>query len=293
METARIRAFMEAAERGSVKAAAEKLGYTSSAISQLITSLEKELDLTLFTRSQKGVKLTAEGEALIPLARTYLADEAEIYHFASELKGLTTGRITIATYTSVATTWLPEIVRNFKNDYPGIQINILECIYADIISHFEKNEADLAFMGYNDGFPYDWIPLREVPIVAAVPEDHRFADRKAFPVSECMDDDFIMGSLGKEPEILNVFDRNNVHPEIRYTTYDTPSTLAMVRMGLGISFVNELSAEHWNEHLVKMPLDPPQVLTFGMAIPDANNMTLAARKFRDYTVDWFENGGDR
>ena len=117
METARLRAFVEAAGKGSIKAAADSLGYTPSAISQLVTALEKELGLTLFTRSQKGVSLTAEGEEIIPLVRTYLAREDEIYMLASELRGITTGHLRIATYPSVATTWLPEIVRRFKNDY--------------------------------------------------------------------------------------------------------------------------------------------------------------------------------
>ena len=61
METARLRAFVETAVKGSVKAAADSLGYTPSAISQLITALEKELGINLFTRSQKGMKLTTEG----------------------------------------------------------------------------------------------------------------------------------------------------------------------------------------------------------------------------------------
>jgi DNA-binding transcriptional LysR family regulator len=63
----------------------------------------------------------------------------------------------------------------------------------------------------------------------------------------------------------------------------------MVRMGLGISFVNELSAQFWNEHLVKMPLDPPQTIDFGVAVPDRAHMTGAARRFLDYTVQFFES----
>ena len=89
METARLRAFVETAVMGSVKAAADSLGYTPSAISQLITALERELGITLFTRSQKGMKLTAEGREMLPMVRTYLTQEDEIYTFAAELRGIT------------------------------------------------------------------------------------------------------------------------------------------------------------------------------------------------------------
>ena len=287
METARLRAFIETADRGSVKAAADSLGYTPSAISQLITALEKELGITLFVRSQKGMKLTSEGSEMLPLVRSYLTYEEEIYTFAAELKGVTRGKLTIASYPSIATTWLPEIVRSFKNDYPGIQINLMESIKTDIVRHFEQNEADLAFLAYSEPFPYEWIPLSESGVIAAVPEDHRLAGAGAFPIAECENEDFIMGSWGREMEIWDILNRNGVHPELKYTTYDTPATLAMVRMGLGVSFVNELSAQFWNEHLVKLPLDPPQKIALGVAFPSRETMTGAARKFLDYTLSYF------
>lgn len=287
METARLRAFVEAADKGSVKAAADSLGYTPSAISQLITALEKELGITLFMRSQKGMRLTAEGSELLPLVRAYLTHEEEIYTFAAELKGITRGKLTIAAYPSIATTWLPEIVRRFKNDYPGIQINIMESIKSDIFRLFEQNRADLAFLAYSEPMPYKWISLDESSIIAAVPEDHRLAEADSFPIKECENEDFIMGSWGKEMEILEVLDKNDVHPDIRYTTYDTPASLAMVRMGLGVAYVNELSAQFWNDHLVKMPLDPPQTITFGVAMPSGDHMTGAAKKFLDLTLKYF------
>ncbi len=287
METARLRAFVEAADKGSVKAAADSLGYTPSAISQLISALEKELGITLFVRSQKGMKLTSEGSEMLPVVRSYLIHEEEIYTYAAELKGITRGKLTIATYPSVATTWLPEIVRRFKSDFPGIQINIMESIKSDITLHFEQKEADLAFLAYSEPMPFEWIPLTNVNVIAAIPEDHRLAGADRFPIRECENDDFIMGSWGKEMEIIEILDKNYAHPEIKYTTYDTPATLAMVRMGLGISFVNELSARFWNEHLVKLPLDPPQSISFGVAYPSKEHMTGAARKFLDYTLSYF------
>ena len=287
METARLRAFVETAEKGSVKAAADSLGYTPSAISQLITALEKELGITLFTRSQKGMRPTAEGREMLPLVRSYLTHEDEIYTFAAELRGITRGKLAIATYPSIATTWLPEIVRSFKKDYPGIQISIMESIKSDIFRRFEQNEADLAFLAYSEPMPYEWIPLSSSSIIAAVPEGHRLAGAGKFPIKECENEDFILGSWGKEMEILEILERNGVHPEIKYTTYDTPASLAMVRMGLGVSYVNELSAQFWNEHLVKMPLDPPQTITLGVALPSKEHMTGAAKRFLSYTLNYF------
>lgn len=288
MENNKCKAFIECIERGSISAAADSLGYTPSAISQLITSLEKELGLKLLVRSQKGVKPTSEGETLLPAFRSYIAREQDIYHIASELKGVVTGNLSIAAYPSVATNWLPEIVRRFKSEYPGIHINIRESIRENMFQNFEQNTADMGIMVYSEPMPYEWIPLIEIPVLAALPEDHPFAGADKFPIKECENSDFILGSWGREIEILDILEKNDTHPDIKYTTYDTPATLAMVRMGLGISLVNELSARYWNEHLVKLPLDPPQTVTFGVAVPSREHMTNAAKKFLQFAIDFIE-----
>lgn len=287
MEINKCRAFIECVERGSISAAAEALGYTPSAISQLITSLEKELGLKLLIRSQKGVRTTTEGDALVPAVRNYLARDREIYQIASELKGVISGKLTIAVYPSVATSWLPAIVRQYKSEYPGIQIDIKESIRTDIYQMFEQHTADVAILAYADPMPYEWMPLAESAIVAALPEDHPLAGADSFPIEECANGDFILGSWGNELEILEVLARHDVHPDVKYTTYDTPATLALVRMGLGISLVNDLSAQYWNEHLIKLPLDPPEKVTFGIAIPSSENMTNAARRFVKCALNYF------
>ena len=69
MDTVRYRAFVTAAEKGTIKEAAEEMGYTSSAISQLIKALEEELDTELLVRSRTGVTLTSGGATLLPVAR--------------------------------------------------------------------------------------------------------------------------------------------------------------------------------------------------------------------------------
>lgn len=286
MESARCKAFMESAELGSFKAAAEAMGYTPSAISQLVAALEKELGLNLLIRSKKGVKLTEEGVKLLPIVRSYLAREKEMYELAEELQGLSVGNLTIAAYPSVAITWLPEIVRNFQKDFPSIEFSIMEGVRQEIFQHLDQHIADMGFLAYAEPMNYEWIPLADEEMIAVVPENHRFASLGRYPVAEIEKDPFIMTSWGQDAEILEIFKSNNVTPHVKYKTYDTPATLAMVRMGLGITICNELAAQYWNEHLVKLPLDPPSRVTFGIAYTDMEHMTAASKKFLDYAVKY-------
>ena len=284
MESARCKAFLESIDCGSFKAAADKLGYTPSGVSQLVSALEKELELTLLFRTKKGVVPTEEGRQLLPVVRSFLKREQDLYVLASEMRGLTVGSITIAAYPSIATTWLPELVRVFQKNYPNIQINIRESIRDEIFAHLDKHEVDMGFLAYVEPMPYDWIPLSDDDMIAVVPENHRLAGASTYPVRECENDTFIMTSWGNDAEILDVFKRNNVSPTVKYTTYDTPVTLAMIQMGIGVSFVNELSASRWTDHLVKLPLEPRHRITFGIAVPSLEHLSSAARKFLDTAV---------
>ena len=286
MESARCKAFIESVERGSFRAAADALGYTPSAVSQLVAALENELGLTLLIRSKKGVTMTSEGAKLAPIVRSYLAREKEMYELASEMQGVSIGNLTIAAYPSVATTWLPEIVRTFQRDYPDVQFSIMEGIRAEIFKHLDDHVADMGFMAYAEPMDYEWTPLAQEQIIAVVPEDHPLANAKAYPIADCEKDDFIMTSWGKDIEIQNIFRKHKVTPNVKYTTYDTPATLAMVRMGLGVTFANELAAQYWNEHLVKLALDPPENVEFGIAYTSKEHMTAAAKKFYDYAIKY-------
>ena len=153
MENSKFKAFIECINKGSVTAAADSLGYTPSAVSQLLSSLERDLGLKLLNRSQKGVYLTPEGKEMEPVIRKCLADEDEVIQLAADLKGMSAGTLSIASYPSAAITWLPRIIRRFKNDYPGININIVENIRSDIFEHLENNEADMAILAYSEPMP--------------------------------------------------------------------------------------------------------------------------------------------
>ena len=118
MESARCKAFMYAADTGSFTKAAERLNYTPSGVSQLVGALENETGLTLLRRTRKGVTLTPDGEILLPAVREFLEKENRIYELAAEVKGLLVGSVTIAAYSSISTHWLPEVIRDFEQDYP-------------------------------------------------------------------------------------------------------------------------------------------------------------------------------
>lgn len=284
MDNKRLMSFLRSAELGSLSAAAEELGYSTSAVSQLVASLEKEFGIQLLVRTTRGVYPSPEAEGLIPVIKNYLSKEQLIYDYVSNIKGLSEGQLTITAYPSIATAWLPDVVQEFRDGYPGISINIMECVRSDIYRHLDNGDAELGFLAYAEPMPYEWIPLADENLIAVLPESHPLAGSKAYPVKEADRDDFILSSFGQEAEILDMLEKHDVHPHIKYTSYDTPVNLAMVQRGLGVSIVNELSARRWNDHLVKLPLDPPEKVTFGIAFRSYDRLSAAAKTFMDSAV---------
>ena len=285
MESARCKAFMYAADTGSFTKAAERLNYTPSGVSQLVGALENETDLTLLRRTRKGVTLTPDGEILLPAVREFLEKENRIYELAAEVKGLLVGSVTIAAYSSISTHWLPEVIRDFEQDYPQIEIRLMEGIRQEVTRWLDEKKADIGFLSYQEPMPYEWTPLDYDEMLAVLPKDHLYASKESYPLINCETDSFIMPALGRDDDVVSLFERNGIKLNIHFTTLENFATMAMIEKGLGMSVMNNLITEKWNCDIVKIPVDPPSRITLGLAVPSYKQASPAVKRFIKYAVE--------
>ena len=285
MESARCKAFMYAADTGSFTKAAERLNYTPSGVSQLVGALENETGLTLLRRTRKGVTLTSDGEILLPAVREFLEKENRIYELAAEVKGLLVGSVTIAAYSSISTHWLPEVIRDFEQDYPQIEIRLMEWIRQEVTRWLDEKKADIGFLSYQEPMPYEWTPLDYDEMLAVLPKDHLYASKESYPLINCETDSFIMPALGRDDDVVSLFERNGIKLNIHFTTLENFATMAMIEKGLGMSVMNNLITEKWNCDIVKIPVDPPSRITLGLAVPSYKQASPAVKRFIKYAVE--------
>ena len=285
METARWKAFLAAVDTGSLSSAAKALNYTPSGVSQLISALEHDLGFALLHRTNKGVSATSEGERLLAAIRSLLQQEERIYQLGAEIKGLSVGNITIATYSSMATCWLPQVIRAFQEDFPNIHIRLVENQRQTILQQLNDNQADLGFLSLQEDMPYDCIPLAEIPLIALLPKIHPLAEADSFPIARCTQEQFVACAFGHDDDIESFFKKHDIDPYIRFSTLENSASLAMIENGLCIRITNLLVAQSLPSFDVAvLPLDPPQRLTMGIAMPSLKHASPAVRKFTQYAV---------
>ena len=286
METARCRAVLAAAETGSFSRAAEVLRYTPSGVNQLVTAFENELGFSVFRRSTKGVALTENGQLLLPTVREFLRQEDRLFELATQINGLLIGSVTIAAYSSIATHWLPAVIRAFQQDYPHVSIRLMEGIWQEVSAWLDERTADIGFLSYQEGMPYEWIPLAEDPMVALLPPDHPLAGEKSYPLKNCEKDPFIMPALGCDDDVEALFRCNGIVPNIRFTTMESFSAMSMVEQGLGISLMSAMMLQGFNRRVRSLPLDPPGWRDLGIACRNRSVLSGAASMFYEYACRW-------
>lgn len=149
METSRYRAFIKAVDLGSFSKAAKELAYTPSGVSQLISALEKDVGFSVLERTRSGVKPTENGKRILPIARAIIQEEDRLFQMSAELKGLSVGSVTIGSYPSVASHWLPKVLKAFREQFPNIEIRVMEGIHQEISEWLDNKEVDFGFMSYD------------------------------------------------------------------------------------------------------------------------------------------------
>ncbi len=274
--------FVKTVEYGSFTKAAEMLNYTQSGISRMIADLEKEWGVTLLERSKYGVKPTSDGMKLLPYAQNLCADFDKLKMQVDELNGLQSGLIRIGTFSSVATHWLPNITKEFQKDYPNIDYELLLGDYTEIEEWIHTGRVDCGFLRLPTHPDFETIFLEKDKLMAIIPEDHPLKDSKKFPVTALCDEPFMLLEKGAKAEISEIFERNNLTPNVKFTTWDDYAVMSMVESGLGIAILPELILKRVPYKIIAKELDVPAYRNIGLALREKKTASLAVKRFIDY-----------
>ena len=281
----RYQALLKVVEIGSYTHAAEILGYTQPALSQMITSLEREIGITLLYRSRYGVRLTPEGEQLFPMIQKTVQQYEDLRRMEDEIKGLDSGLIRIGTVSSVSCHWLPGIIRKFWAKYPHVQLVFHQGDYTSICNWVQTGTVDFGFVNPAAAKGLETLSLRFDPFAAVLPKTHPLAQKAEVTLQELAAEPFLLLEEGCYSEPLEAFRKAGITPDIRLTMHDDYSILSMVEQGLGYSLLAELVLKKTAYDVAVLPVEPPIRRTMALVMKDRRSLSTASKTFMRFILE--------
>lgn len=294
MANQRYEAFLNVAETGSFKEAAQTMGYTQAGVSYLVNALEKELDCALFVRDYGGAHLTAEGEQLLPWIQDVSNAERRLEARLGEVKSLESGTVHVSTFTSTAIQWLPGIAKAFSTQHPGIELRItLDDDQDELEKMLWRGDADCGFVVAPLARKLHAIHLRNDPLLVALPADHPLADAESFPTACMASEPYIRLKSGVFSEIDAYFKQIGVEPRMRFNIDSDYAVMSMVSEGLGYSVLPGLILRDTPFPLVVLPPENPIERRVGIALRSMEAASAATRAFLDVAQAWVEQAYEK
>ena len=278
-----VSVFLEIVRNGSISKTAEQLGCSQSNISHILSGLEEELDVTLLIRGRQGIRLTTEGETLMPYFREIENARSRLDEKVRDLHGLVSGKIRVAVFPSVYSRWMPRIIKGFHDLYPLIELDLLSGSYPTIEDYVLSGAADCGFVHLPTKALLETCPLKQDPFYAILPTDHRLKDAQELSVEQLSEEPLIMSDDLDENEVAQLFRSRGCMPAYLYTVPDPPTVCAMVREGLGVSVLTDLASENV-DGILRIPLQASEMRRIGLAV--GAHPSAAVQKFSAFVQDW-------
>lgn len=275
--------FLAVAEMRHFGRAAEKLGISQPPLSQQIQILERVLGVRLFNRTQRGVELTPEGEAILPSVQR-LADQAKrIESLVLEARSGRASSLAVGAITSAMLTILPDATRKFRARFDKTALSITELDTAAAIDALRGRQIDIVFGRIGSPLPgISTEPIVSDQLVAAIPLDHKLAQRQKIDLADLAGEPMVLFPRRISPfyydSIIAACVGAGFSPHILHEAAAVVSQIAFVTCGLGVALVPNSTSSLSPAKVVFRPLiQNVDVVTIGMAwnTDDRNPALLA------------------
>lgn len=254
---------------GSFRQAAVRLGYTQSAVSQQIATLERIVGERLIDRpgGPRPISLTEAGQTLLRHAEAILARIHAAQADLAAVKAGLGGSLRIGTYQSVGSTILPVLMREFTAAWPQLEIRLTESANDDeLLSGVERGELDLAFAIFPlPPGPFESVELMCDPYVLVAPVDSPLNDQKWPLALSDIADLPLIGFRGcrSMARVETHLHARGMQPNIIFRSDDNGTVQGLVAAGMGVALAPRLTVEPADRRIVVIELEdgiPPRYI---------------------------------
>jgi DNA-binding transcriptional LysR family regulator len=260
----RLRVLHTVWTTGSVGGAAAALHVTTSAVSQQIARLEREVGQSLVERQGRGVRVTEAGAVLARSAAGVLALVEQVEAGLAGHRGVVAGPLAVAAFATAARGLLPGVLAELRGRYAELDVSMSEREPDAAVAALRRGHLDVAVV-------QDWsddvlaVPdglsrrhLLDDPFDVALPAAHPLAGRPAVAVTDLADDDWIGWSTGQicHDWLAATLRRHGAQARIRHTASEHSTQLALVAAGLGAAVIPRLGRDPVPPSVRLVPIDP-------------------------------------
>jgi len=283
MQIESLKVFCDLTETESFTKAAQINGVTQSAVSQQISSLERQFKSLLIERSKKRFRLTREGQVLYDFSKQIIATYESLHNRLQELKDIISGTIRVATIYSIGLHDLPPYIKRFLKSYPTVNVHVeyrrANQVYEDVLG----NVVDMGLVAYpSKDSKLEIVPLRKDPMVLICNPHHPLAKSKNIKLKALAGQKFV----GFEPDVPTrkaldkAFREHGI--EVQYVMeFDNIETVKRaVEIDAGVAVVPQttITQEVSNQTLAAVPIDDGELYRTLAAIYKKNKVLSPAMK---------------
>lgn len=238
------RQFLAVADELHFGRAALRLNMTQPPLTQAIAQLEVLLGLKLFDRTKRSVQLTVAGAALVPEARDLLARAQALPLVARASADGEAGRLRLAFVSTVGFDVLPRWVRAFREQYPKVQLELIEATGDVQLQALERGEIDAGFMLHSPGLAPPGLVCQRIardPLVVAVPEQSELAGKAVLTLKDLLGQPLVIFPRRILPSLYDaIFAMYHAWghlPRVAQEAIQMQTIVNLVSAGLGVAWV--------------------------------------------------------
>ena len=281
MDLRQMEHFLAVAEEQQFTRAAALRRVSQSGLSASIRTLEDELEATLFTRTTRSVELTDAGRALLPHARSMLAQAAAGKDAVVATRGEVVGELRLGAEQCLGVVDIPELLARFYARYPKVRVAFLQAGTLELLDLVRAGELDVAFVAAAAeapraavGVPIMQRVLSTEPIVVLCSPQSAMARRSRASWDELAHEVFVDFHLSWAMRAINdtAFSDRGIVRDLRFTVNDVHTLLDMVHRQLGIALVpRPIASKPQAEGLVVVPVDADQPPGWALSVATASS----------------------
>lgn len=260
-DTRRLLLLLEVVRTGSITAAATRLSFTTSAVSQQLSKLELEAGQPLLERHARGVRLTEAGEVLVRHAERIEIQLRAARNELEDLSGLRAGTLRIGTFPTAGASLLPPVVKLFKSRHPAVALTVRSSRFAGLRGMLDTREVELSLL-----WDYEWARITDAeltvhqlmidPTMLVVAVNHHLAERTSVHMSELEHEQWITreDSHPVGTALERACHAAGFSPSVSFAANDYQEAQAMVAVDLGVSFAPRMALSNIRDDVRLVPL---------------------------------------